>query len=188
MKKNPETLGRFGRRAVMDFSDALFERLQEAPLERITVQGLCDAANYPRATFYNYFADIYDLLDACWDRMYAQLSLDDYRQVPPLKRTEFLFERIYDHLATWDAVLMRIAEHNGIDGALVHSFERCLHRRAEAIMLDCPDLPRYEIPYDIVCEHYANTVLLVLRRSFLTRERLTRDEAVGAIRYLLQDI
>ena len=31
-----------------------------------SVQKICDICNYPRSTFYNYFDDIYDLMDYCW--------------------------------------------------------------------------------------------------------------------------
>ncbi|ETJ34337.1 hypothetical protein Q604_UNBC11238G0001, partial [human gut metagenome] len=34
-----------------------------------TINELCEKANYPRATFYNYFDDINDLLNYCWPRI-----------------------------------------------------------------------------------------------------------------------
>ena len=57
---------RFATRALNDFSNKMMELLITLPLEGITVQQLCDACNYPRSTFYNYFEDIFDLMDYCW--------------------------------------------------------------------------------------------------------------------------
>ena len=37
------------------------------PLEKISVQKICDICNYPRSTFYNYFEDIYDLMDCNYE-------------------------------------------------------------------------------------------------------------------------
>lgn len=67
MKINVSTkLGNFSKRVLNDFSKKMFEMLENMPLEKITVQKICDACRYPRSTFYNYFEDIYDLMDYCW--------------------------------------------------------------------------------------------------------------------------
>lgn len=48
--------------------------LSEKSFEEITVGQLCEAAQYPRATFYNYFDDKYDLLGYCWQTLAAQVA------------------------------------------------------------------------------------------------------------------
>ena len=60
---------KFAERVLADFSSTLFSLLQGKTLKSITVNELCEQARYPRATFYNYFDDIYDLLSYAWIRV-----------------------------------------------------------------------------------------------------------------------
>ena len=55
------------QRTLEAFSGTMFELLSRKSFEEITVNELCQQSNYPRATFYNYFDDKYDLLNYCWD-------------------------------------------------------------------------------------------------------------------------
>lgn len=56
-----ETLGRGNTE--QEFLAAFWRLYAVSPVERISVRQLCQAAGYNRATFYNHFADIYDLLN-----------------------------------------------------------------------------------------------------------------------------
>ena len=55
--------GRLARQTLSDFSEKMLMLLADMSLEEISVQKMCDICNYPRSTFYNYFDDIYDLMD-----------------------------------------------------------------------------------------------------------------------------
>lgn len=37
---------------------------------------------YPRSTFYNYFDDIYDLMDYCWIVIVKDMNLEQYMKIP----------------------------------------------------------------------------------------------------------
>ncbi len=43
--------------------EALYQLMQEKPLNKITVKEICETADVNRSTFYAYFLDIYDLHD-----------------------------------------------------------------------------------------------------------------------------
>ena len=47
----------------------------------ITVGELCKCANYPRATFYNYFDDKFDLLNYCWIGLTQEIHLEEYHHM-----------------------------------------------------------------------------------------------------------
>ena len=66
---------RGAQRTLDAFSRSLLALLAEQPFEQVTVNELCQRAGYPRATFYNYFDDKYDLLDYGWMRIGAHLRL-----------------------------------------------------------------------------------------------------------------
>ncbi|WP_099469232.1 TetR/AcrR family transcriptional regulator [Konateibacter massiliensis] len=122
---------RFAQRTLSDFSNALFTLLSKKSFEEITVNELCEISNYPRATFYNYFEDIFDLLNYCW------LSLT---------------KEIY------------------------------------TIMENCPCTSKYPIPYELVAEHYSNTILLLIEWCFLKNKCSSKEEAIEHLKYLLNGI
>ena len=64
--KLSDKTSRFAKRTLADFSEKMIAMLADMPLEEMSVQKICDICNYPRSTFYNYFDDIYDLMDYCW--------------------------------------------------------------------------------------------------------------------------
>lgn len=176
---------KFAERTLVDFSDTLFLVLRKKPLEQITIRELCDAANYPRATFYNYFDDIYDLLHYCWVRFAGEIALDDYAKLKPEERTYILFERCYDALSEKDEMMQSILLHNPTDGRFFESLRQFIREKICAIIVNSPCSAKYEIPREIVAEHYANTIQTVLEWCFIREKRMTKDEAIQTLHYLL---
>jgi AcrR family transcriptional regulator len=43
--------------------ESLYRLLEEMPLQKITVKGLCELADINRGTFYTHYSDIYDLVE-----------------------------------------------------------------------------------------------------------------------------
>lgn len=89
---------RFAQRTLVDFSNGLLQLACKKKFENVTVQELCDTCNYPRATFYNYFEDIYDLLDYCWLATAKELKLEEYQSIAPEERLYVIFEQTFDLL------------------------------------------------------------------------------------------
>lgn len=59
MKKQPELT----EKTKQAFLDAFCDFYEQKPIEKISVQEIADAAGYNRSTFYQYFCDIYELLE-----------------------------------------------------------------------------------------------------------------------------
>ncbi len=72
--------------------------LSSKAFEEVTVGELCEKAMLPRATFYNYFDDKYDLLQYCL--MTARDQLDSgYRDMDNCsERMNCLMENCFDYL------------------------------------------------------------------------------------------
>lgn len=87
---------RFTQRTLAAFSQALFQLLEKKAFEEITVNELCEISNYPRSTFYNYFEDIYDLLEYTWTTVSADIVNEKYIELDDSKYTQFLFRKMYD--------------------------------------------------------------------------------------------
>lgn len=179
---------KFAERVMADLYYTLFSLLQEKGLENITVNEICAKANYPRATFYNYFDDIYDLLDYCWNRIRAEILIGDYQALAEKERTAILFSRCYDYLENKRTVIHRIMKSNPEDGRFTESMKRALRGTIYQIIINCPCSVRYRLPYDMISQHYANTIQMVLEWSFFKDGKMNKDDALSAVEYLLEGL
>lgn len=78
MKKQPEVTARTRKRLM----DAFWELYKERRIEKISVGAITKLAGMNRGTFYEYFSDIYDLLDQLEDEMLEKLqnTLDEWHE------------------------------------------------------------------------------------------------------------
>ena len=74
--KLSDKTNRFAKRTLADFSEKMIAMLADMSLEEMSVQKICDICNYPRSTFYNYFDDIYDLMDYCWIAIMKDMDIE----------------------------------------------------------------------------------------------------------------
>lgn len=177
---------KFAERTLSDFSEVLFETLEEKRMESITIGELCEKANYPRATFYNYFDDIYDLLNYCWQRMAGEIVIEDYPSIPEKDRTYVLFERCYAYLSVYRDSIEKIMAHNPMDGRFAESLRRFLLEQIYEIIVNSPCSRKYRIPYELVAEHFASTIQIMLEWCFLRKEQMKEQEALDALHVLLE--
>lgn len=70
MKKQPQVTARTRRKLM----NAFWEIYCEKGIHQITVGAVTKLAGYNRGTFYEYFSDIYDLLDQLEDTFIQELS------------------------------------------------------------------------------------------------------------------
>lgn len=179
---------RFAQRTLSDFSNVMFSLLEKKAFEDITVNELCKVSNYPRATFYNYFEDIYDLLDYCWYCLSKEIKLDDYVNMQPEERLYILFDRIYDFMDSQKEKLDAIIRLNPIDREMTTSFQMYLRKQVSSVMENCPCTNNYPIPYELVADHYSNTLLLLIEWSFLKNKCHSKEEANTCLKYLLNGV
>lgn len=175
---------RFAKRLLNDFSTALLELVQEKKLESITVAELCAKTSYPRSTFYNYFEDIYALMDYCWESISAQMRLDEFRSIDHSDRTLALFGRAYDYLEQHRSTVDKLLAHNRADGALALSLDRAIRKTISAMVNGCELTCKYPVPAEIMAQHYGNTVQMVLSACFRDKS-IAKQEAMAYLDFLL---
>ena len=100
--KLSDKASRFAKRALADFSERMIVMLSDMPLEEISVQKICDVCNYPRSTFYNYFDDIYDLMDYCW------IVIEKYLNVKGEQNTEQIFSLPFLYIITYKCLIIHV--------------------------------------------------------------------------------
>ena len=179
---------RSARRTLEAFRRALLDALAEQPFESVTVNALCERADYPRATFYNYFDDKYDLLGYLWRCLAEEAGVDEATQVPPEDTLRVYFNRLYDIAEANEDAIRAFARLNQPEGYLLSSFRIQLGRVVRAFFDRCTaeqQAEHHPVPAELVTEQTANTVLLVLEWRFLRGNSCTREEALGYLEYLL---
>ncbi len=102
--KLSDKASRFAKRALADFSERMIVMLSDMPLEESSVQKICNVCSYPRSTFYNYFDDIYDLMDYCW------IVIEKYLNVKGEQNTEQIFSLLYGYLDQYRPQIYRILD------------------------------------------------------------------------------
>ncbi|MCI1934806.1 MAG: TetR/AcrR family transcriptional regulator [Atopobiaceae bacterium] len=174
----------FTKRLLHDFTAALMELLQEKSLERITIAELCAKTSYPRSTFYNYFEDIYSLMDYCWESIGARIKIDKFQDIEHDKRTLALFEATYDYMDARRPVIDRLLRSNRVDGAMLRSLDAYIKKAVFTMVSSCEFSAQYPIPNEIMAQHYSNTVQMILSTCFLDKS-ITKQEALDDIEFLL---
>lgn len=180
-----KTPTRGAKRTLSAFKDAMFLLLAQKPFEDITVQALCDEAAYPRATFYNYFDDKYDLLNYCWLWLAEQIHLDDYRYIPHDEALDVFVERIFDFTAENRERIAQVLTHNVEVGYMFSSFRSFMNVQMSAIFQSCTRADSYTVPNELLANHYSNTILLVWQWCYLKGTPCTKVQARDYLHCLL---
>ena len=178
-------VSRSAGRVFKAFRAALFELLQRQSFESISVQTLCNAANYPRSTFYNYFEDIYDLLDFCLQTPIHGFEGEKYWSLPAPQRVYAVFSDLYDLLAEYREAFIHVFQVNRPNGVLRNSMIRRLHQEVFTALTNAVPDNEAVIPQEMLTEHCCNVLNLLLSWCFYRSEVISKEAATTAMRYLL---
>ena len=170
------------------FSKTMFELLSMKAFEEITVNELCQQSNYPRATFYNYFNDKYDLLNYCWYSIGRQIHLEEYAELDSEEGLYIFFDRAYDFASLYRGNIQRILKNSSTNTFLLNHFRGYLSAQMRDIFQQCPNEKDYQIPYEVIADHYSNTIILILEWSFLKGKDCSKAQAREYLKCLLGGI
>ncbi|MDO4284245.1 MAG: TetR/AcrR family transcriptional regulator [Eubacteriales bacterium] len=179
---------RFAKRTLAAFSEALFMLMEKSSLETISVQKLCDSCNYPRSTFYNYFEDIYDLMEYCWEAIAGDMDIRKCMELPEEERTKAIFIVMYEYLNERKETLNKIVKHNGMDGRMMFSLSKHMKARIKEMIAACEYSNQYPIRQDIIVDFYAETFEMLLEKSFFEGQVLSKEDAVTALSFLIGSV
>lgn len=180
--------GRFARRTLSDFSEKMILLLTDMPLEEISVRKICDICNYPRSIFYNYFDDIYDLMDYCWIVIIKDMNLEQYMKIPAEDRTKEIFLMLYDYLDGYRSQIHKILSKNSLNGRCMSSLRLFMRGQIKDIVSRCPYTKDFPLCEDVMVDYYAVTIEILLEKCFLEKISLSKEEAVQSLEFLLGTI
>lgn len=163
MKKQPEITNK--TRQV--FIDVFCELYSQKPIEKISIQEIANKSGYNRSTFYQYFTDIYDLLDFVEKDLltYIKEELTNKDGSPPTVQNGLHCLENRKHLSTLNALL-------GDYGSL-----RFLERLKREITLDLDlNLPQNESITPYLIEFHISTSLSLFRLCLQRQKDLSPEE------------
>lgn len=178
MKYDPhQKLNRNTQRTLKAFSEAMFNLLGEKSFDKITVNEICARCDYPRATFYNYFDDKYDLTEYCWFQLGKDAHLDLAKVQPSSTALLTVFDEVYSLFDTHRDLLNRVVAHNPLESSLITDFINHFTREMTQVFANNVNVQRAHTPVALVAQYYSNTVLLVLEWVFLAQHDISLAEA-----------
>ncbi len=119
MKKSNDRRIRYTRHALQT---ALIERMQEKPLNRITVREVCETADINRSTFYMHYKDIYDLIDEVEEQIYQDIDTIFAKEAPSVQDMEQLLNYVQKNKVLFCCLFQQCS------GISISRFSTILHR------------------------------------------------------------
>lgn len=173
------------KRTLEAFTREMFILLSEKSFEEITVGQLCEKAQYPRATFYNYFDDKYDLLNYCWQALAEQVGLGEYHHAEENEMLYLYFDRIYDFTKQNEAVIRKVLLYNSEVGYMFSSFRNFLNSEMRSIFKTCPEATKKDIPNELLADHYSNTLFLIWQWVAIKNTNCSKAQAHQYLKLLI---
>lgn len=168
-----------------DFRETMFMLLQNKSFEEISVNEICTNANYPRATFYNYFPDKFHLLNYCWKWMFEMINVDLKDKNNETEICTIIFYGLYDFKKANLTAFKAILEHNQQFGYLFSSFRNFMNNQIANLFKNCSSPKFNDFPVEMLADHYGNALILVWKWCSIKNDNISKEIAYGYLKKLL---
>lgn len=171
MKYDPYSRsGKVSQRTMNAFYESFMSLLEEKKYDDITVNDICEKADYPRTTFYNYFGCIDNLLIWSFDRLLKNSAIFD-----SISSKDDVVDHLIDFYESNKEFLDTVSGLNSPESKVFILLRSYL---TDASGKKLSVLPHDErIPDDLAGLYYSDVLMLLMRWSFLSRNELTREQA-----------
>ncbi|WP_125764533.1 TetR/AcrR family transcriptional regulator [Companilactobacillus hulinensis] len=170
------TLG--ATRTLKAFREAMFQTLGEKEFDKITVNDICKKSEYPRATFYNYFDDKYDLLQYLW----SYIGKDILSKIPKNIAEEEGIIKIFNLLLNFfndhQDLLKNVTKNNGVDSHLWHSMSGYLRHEANILVYEySAENEQVRVPVKLLARFYSDLIIAVLEWCLFEQPNIDKETA-----------
>ena len=164
-------------RTLYSLQQAMFSLLCEKSFEEIAVGELCEKAMLPRATFYNYFDDKYDLLEYCFKTVRERLDSGFEGAGNCVDRMNALMENCIDFLDGNSEAVRAILKNNPPNLYLINQIRFYLLSNMAAAFKSNPDSHRFTVPQDMAANLYSQVILIILEWKYIDKKECTKEQA-----------
>ncbi|MCX7745273.1 MAG: TetR/AcrR family transcriptional regulator [Clostridia bacterium] len=179
MKKQPEITTQTRQNLV----DAFWSLYCENRIEKITVREITQKAGYNRGTFYEYFTDVYDVLENIENSLIPTLD-----ELPPISTPTGtlgmpldMFLKLYEKNSKYYSVLLG---DNG-DPAFASKLKNSIKPTIMEVFADKPNVDLMELDY--IMEYTLSAMIGIMSYWFKQTETLTSEKLFELIYRLMEE-
>ena len=175
-------------RTLRSLQNAMQSLLCKKSFEEIAVGELCEMAMLPRATFYNYFDDKYDLLEYCFMTVRDRLDSGYQEGGTCVQRMDTLMENCFDFLDENIETVQAILKNNPPNLYLINQVRFYLLSNMSAAFQDNSDSHRFKVPQKMAANLYSQVILLILEWKYLDKEACSKTQAKEYLAQMVRGI
>lgn len=178
MKKQQDTTNETKNSFIVSFCKLYMKK----PIEKISIRELTDTAGYNRTTFYNYFSDIYDVLDYIENssiRYVKKNIIIDMKKENPSKQFINTFLNIYENWESYIKVLL--SNQNS-----AHFTDR-LKKELFSSCMDAFNLPKNNIRAEYILDFYLSAIISVISRWIRNQSEMSSLEMANLLEDMLKN-
>lgn len=162
--------------------DAFWSLYCEKQIGKITVKDITDKAGYSRCTFYEYFSDVYDVLDQIESALIP--SLDELPPVlTPSGSLGMPLETFFDLYKKNNKYFPVLLGESG-DPAFASKLKKSIKPIIMKVFDDRPDINRKELDY--IMEFTLSAMIEIMSYSFKQSDPLTNEQLHELISRLME--
>ena len=162
--------------------DAFWALYCEKRIEKITVKEIASKAGYNRGTFYEYFTDVYDVLEQIENSLIPSLE-----ELPPFSTPTGtigmpldMFLKLYEENSKYYSVLLG----DKGDPAFASKLKNSIKPTIMQVFADKPDADQEELDY--ILEYTLSAMIGVMSYWFKQADTLTSDRLLELIYRLME--
>ena len=177
MKKQPERTARTRQSLI----DSFWQLYKEKRIEKITIKEIADGAGVYRSTFYEYFADVYDLLEVVENDLIAS-----FREAIDISFSHASLSYATTHI-------LEFYEKHGEELAILfgpngdQKFYRNIKGIAKGILMDKFHLDHIDTKIDVTITIISSSVIAILEYWYENRETVSLQEIMLTASQVLQN-
>lgn len=175
-------------RTLYSLQQSLLSLLSEKSFEEIAVGELCEKAMLPRATFYNYFDDKYDLLEYCMMAVRRPVGqrLPGHRELRGAD--DKLMENCFDFLDRSIETVGAILKNNPPNLYFINQIRFYLLSNMSAAFKSNPDSHRFKVPQEMAANLYSQVILIILEWKYLDKKECSKEQAKEYLKQMVSGI
>lgn len=183
MKKNPEQTEMTKR----NFQEAFWALYAKQSIDGITVKDICTKAGYNRSTFYQYYADVYDVLRKFEDRFLYEVGEFVSRLVEQSSSLDAsqLNEAVFTLLAQYNTYISVLFGPHG-DAEFMQKVVETLKPIWIKYFFQTDQYTPAEV--DLLMEHYVSGLLSMFRKWFFDNNGVSVERIVQMSHLTLPDV
>lgn len=175
-------------RTLMTLQQAMLSLLCEKSFEEIAVGELCERAMLPRATFYNYFEDKYDLLEYCFMTVRDKLDNCCEDVVTCENRMNALMDNCFDLLDQNLETVKKVLQNNRPNQYLINQMRFYLMSNMSEVCKSNPDSHSFKVPQEMAANLYSQAILIILEWKYLYKKECSKVQSREYLKQMVSGI